>query len=265
MIFSVQRFLEDHFERRGLADVDQYAIRVANTFERLGYRTSAETLAHELGRLRTSFFRRNHDLDRRAFEADLAATLRRRFQKKKNEPEFPNFSRALAPARARLRTRRRSIAALLREFKRAVESRAIDSFWDSRKRHLLRSKPEKIAQALLGVFAKGVVGGHGLVLREVASGIGFVDVGISFRGVLHLVELKILSGRLAGAAQLATYMRTEGRDRGWLVLIDARTRRLVAVPAAIDTPAGLIQTLVVDVNPIAPHARKRDRVQGLAA
>jgi len=38
MIFSVQRFLEDHFERRGLEDVDQYAIQVANVVERLGLR-----------------------------------------------------------------------------------------------------------------------------------------------------------------------------------------------------------------------------------
>jgi len=35
MIFSVQRFVEDLLERRGLADVDQYAIRVANVFERV--------------------------------------------------------------------------------------------------------------------------------------------------------------------------------------------------------------------------------------
>lgn len=57
----------------------------------------------------------------------------------------------------------------------------------------MRSRPEKIAQGLLAVFAKGVVGSDGLVLREIASGIGFVDVGVSFGGVLHLIELKILA------------------------------------------------------------------------
>ncbi len=252
MIFSVQRFLEDHFERRGLADVDQYAIRVANVFERLGPRASEGTLARELGRLHTVFFRRNHDLDRKEFETRLAATLRRRFQKKKNEASFKGFARGLAPARARFRVRRRSIAALLSEFKRAVEARSVDAFWDSRKKHHLRSRPEKIAQGLLAVFAKGVVGSDGLVLREVASGIGFVDVGVSFGGVLHLIELKILKGRLTGANQLVTYMRTEGRGTGWLVLIDARRNRQ-PVPVRIDTPAGPIKTLIVDVNPAAPH------------
>ncbi len=255
MIFSVQRFLEDHFERRGLADIDQYAVWVANIFERLGPRASEETLARALGRLHTAFFRRNHDLARKKFEAQLAATLRRRFPKKKeNDATFKGFKRGLSPARARLRARRRSIVALLSEFKRAVEARAVDAFWVSRKKHRLQSRPEKIAQGLLAVFAKGVVGSNGLVLREIASGIGFVDVGVSFGDVLHLIELKILKGQLTGANQLATYMETEGRDRGWLVLIDARrNRHQDAVPIKVDTPAGLISTLIIDVNPAPPH------------
>jgi hypothetical protein len=254
MIFSVQRFLEDHFERRGLADPDQYAIRVANVFERLGPRASGETLARELGRLRTVFFRRNHDLDRREFETRLATTLRRRFQKKTNDASLKRFERGLAPARARLRVRRRSIQALLSEFKRAVEARAVDAFWDSREKHRLRSRPEKIAQGLLAVFAKGVIGSDGLVLREIASGIGFVDVGVSFSGVLHLIELKILKGQLTGTNQLATYMRTEGRSKGWLVFIDARRKRHPdTVPFRIDTAAGPIRTVVIDANPTPPH------------
>ncbi|MGD0267394.1 MAG: hypothetical protein ABSD47_20990 [Candidatus Methylomirabilota bacterium] len=255
-IFSVQRFLEDHFERRGLADPDQYAIRVANVFERIGPTVSNETLARELGRLRTVFFRRNRELDRREFEPRLAATLRRRFQKKTNDANLRRFERGLAPARARLRVRRRSIQALLSEFKRAVEARGVDAFWDSRKKHRLRSRPEKIAQVLLAIFAKGVIGSDGLVLREFASGIGFVDVGVSFGGVLHLIELKILKGQLTGINQLATYMETEGRGEGWLVLIDTRQkqRHPHAVPFKIDTPAGPIRTVAIDVGPIPPHA-----------
>lgn len=83
MIFSVQSFLEDHFERRGLADVDQYAVRVANIFARLGPTASEKALARDLGRLQTVFFRRNANLDRREFEGRLAATLRHRFKKKR--------------------------------------------------------------------------------------------------------------------------------------------------------------------------------------
>jgi hypothetical protein len=81
-IFSVQRFLEDYFERRGLADVDQYAVRAANAFERLGSSASEDALASALGRVRTAFFRRNHDLNRRQFERQLSAMLQRRFKKK---------------------------------------------------------------------------------------------------------------------------------------------------------------------------------------
>jgi hypothetical protein len=254
MIFSVQRYLEDYFERRGLTDVDQYAIHVANAFERLGPRISEEATARQLRRIRTVFFRRNN-LDRDDFEVQLAATLRRKFQKKKNDISFKGFEQRIASARTRLGSRRRSIALLLSEFKRAVEARAVDAFWESRKKHRLRRKPEKIAQALLAIFAKGVVGRDGLVLREIHSGIGFVDVGVSFGGVLHLVELKILNGRLTGTNQLATYMLTEGRDRGWLVLIDVRrSTTRDAVPVKIHTPVGPIRTLVVDVNPTAPHA-----------
>ncbi len=130
----------------------------------------------------------------------------------------------------------------------------MDAFWNSRKDHILRSRAEKIAQPLLAVFAKGVVGSPGLVLREIASGIGFVDVGVSFAGILHLVELKILKAKLTGVSQIATYMRTEGRRKGWLVLIDARQNLdREPIPGRIDSSSGAIATVVVNVNPGAPH------------
>ena len=255
MIFAVQRFLEDHFERRGLADVDQYAIRVANLFDRVGPEVREEALAQQLARLRTAFYRRNHNIDRKEFEAQLAATLRRRFQKKKNDPNYHVFVHSLAQARARFRTRRRSIAALLSEFKKAVEARAVDVFWHSRTKHLLRARPEKIAQGFLAIFAKGVIGSDGVVLREIASGIGFVDIGVSFGGVLHLMELKILKGQLSGTNQLATYMRTENTRHGWLVLFDARrSRSRPTIPDKISTRDAYIKTLIVDLNPAVPHA-----------
>jgi hypothetical protein len=150
---------------------------------------------------------------------------------------------------------------VLSEFKRAVEARAIDMFWDSRGKGRLRSRPEKIAQGLLAVFAKGVVGNRGLVLREIASGVGFVDVGISFGGVLHLVELKILRTQPMGVSQLETYMRTEDRSKGWLMFFDTRISfSRAAVPPRINTSAGLIHTITVDINPAAPCSmRNRTR------
>jgi hypothetical protein len=253
VIFSVQKFLEDHLERRGLADVDDYAIKAANAFERAGVRASEEAVCRELARIRTTFFRRNAQLNRREFEAALTVLLRRRFQKK-NDSIPVEFEQGLRAARDRVRSHRRSIGILLREFRRTVESRVVDTFWESRKQNRLRSRPEKIAQALFAVFAKAVVGSKGLVLREVASGIGFVDVAISFGGPLHLIELKILKGTLVGASQLTTYMVHEQRDHGWLLLIDARkTASRADVPTVIKTASGTIRTIVVEINPIPPH------------
>lgn len=254
MIFSVQRFVEDYLERRRIADIDDYAIGAATAFERAGTSASEEDIAQRLRRIRTALFRRNADLNRTEFERQLARALKRRFPKKK-DVEFSAFISGLEPARRRIRSRRRSIASLLAEFGRAVESRAIDAFWNSRTKGKLRARPESIAQGLLAVFAKAVVGSDGVVLREFASGIGFVDVGVSFGGPLHLIELKILTGKLVGVAQLGHYMKLELRETGWLVLVDVRKpARRSAIPPALSLPQGIVRTVVIDANPIPPHS-----------
>ena len=102
----------------------------------------------------------------------------------------------------------------------------------------------------------GVVAKKGVVMREFASGTGFVDIGISFGGTLHLIELKILTGKLVGANQLAAYMRFERRQAGWLLLVDARSpARKKSVPATIVVPEGTIRTIHIDINPTAPHKK----------
>ena len=53
------------------------------------------------------------------------------------------------------RQKRRSLPVLLGEFKQAVEAKALDGFWESRKKAKLRAKPEAIGQALLAIFLKG--------------------------------------------------------------------------------------------------------------
>lgn len=108
-------------------------------------------------------------------------------------------------------------------------------------------------QGALAMFARGVLGKQGVVLREIVSGIGFVDVGILFGQTLHLVELKILKGQLTGPNQLAAYMRTEQRREGWLLLIDVRKKRTGKIPETIDTPSGVIRVVTVDADPAAPH------------
>jgi hypothetical protein len=156
-----------------------------------------------------------------------------------------------------VKAKKRSIEELLTLFKLAVQARAIDSFWTSRKSGQLRPRPEKIAQAMLAIFAKGVMGSKGLVLREFSSGIGFVDVGISFSGVLHLVELKVLTGKMTGPTQLAEYMESEQRPSGWLLLMDARPHsKKTDLPATLDVPSGLVRVVLIELNPTPPHLAK---------
>ena len=81
-IFSVQHFLEDHFAQRNLTHIDQYAVHVANVFDRAATNATAQTLARQMSRLQTGFFRRNDGLKRKEFEQQLATTLLRRFKKK---------------------------------------------------------------------------------------------------------------------------------------------------------------------------------------
>lgn len=97
--------------------------------------------------------------------------------------------------------------------------------------------------------------GRGSVIREMASGIGFVDVAITFSsGLLHVVELKMLKGlRVPGIAQLAQYMKHENRNEGWLVLFDARNRsHKREIPSLYRRAAGTIRTVLIDINPTPP-------------
>jgi hypothetical protein len=97
----------------------------------------------------------------------------------------------------------------------------------------------------------------GLVLREFASGVGFVDVGILLSRVLHIVELKVLTKSFQGPAQLEQYMISENRREGWLIVVDSRPDRLkTGLPAIIPTKQGPIKTVTVDINPTAPSQKK---------
>lgn len=148
----------------------------------------------------------------------------------------------------------RSIGKILDQFKMSVEARAVDAFWQSRKQQKLKPKPESIGQGLIAVFVQGVLNCKGLVFREVGSGIGFIDIVVFLSTTPHLIELKMLKGKMTGASQIQNYMRTEGRKTGWLVLFDARSRfsRNEAIPTCITVPEGAISVLVIDINPVAP-------------
>jgi hypothetical protein len=152
-----------------------------------------------------------------------------------------------------------TIQKFLDEFRSTVEAEAVNSFWDSRTRGHLKKRPEKHGQELLGVFARAKLAERGAAIREAVSGIGFVDVLVTFSsGLLHVVELKVLRSKdVPGPTQVATYMKHRGRKSGWLVFFDARPPdRRIIVPSAFKAAAGIIRTVLVDINPVPP-SRKR--------
>jgi hypothetical protein len=258
MIFSIQRFVEDYLERCRLSDPDQYAVSVANLYDRSRLKKKDREFLSSLHRIRTSFFRANSTLNRAQFEKELLKRLDSRFKKKLSGNNPATFPGGVAQERNRISTKRTTITDILDAFKHAVESRAVDSFWVSRKQGKLKPQPEGNAQSLLAVFVKGVIGNDGLVFRELLSGTGFVDVSIILSAPTHrLIELKILKGVLTGASQLETYMKQEQRRRGSLVLIDTRAPGAKGkIPHEFVTPHGTIKTLLIDVNPVAPSRVK---------
>ena len=92
-------------------------------------------------------------------------------------------------------------------------------------------------------------------MREVASGVGFVDVLVTFSsGLVHIIEMKILRKKdIPGPAQVGTYMNHRRRRWGWLLFFDARrSNARDPVPTVFKRSSGTIRTLVIDINPIPP-------------
>ena len=260
MIFSIQRQLEDFFERRGLRDPDQYAVKLANFYDQNRSRWDRKHFLRSMNRIHTLFFRANTSIIRADFESQVLATLDKRHKnckkkKVKEKPSLDEFPGGVQYEKKRIRSHPKRISNLLSEFSRAVQARCVDVFWRSRSARHLRNQPEQVGQALLATFLKGVlrIANKGLVLREMASGIGFVDIAVILSNIPHLIELKVLKSSLKGVNQLSTYMRTEARKVGWLVVFDARhTSRKAPLPSKIKTPAGLVNVICIDINPMLP-------------
>jgi hypothetical protein len=152
-----------------------------------------------------------------------------------------------------------TIRRLLEDFRDTVEAEAVGSFWESRAKGKLKKRPEQLGQEILAVFASAKLSNRGAVIREAVSGTGYVDVLLTFSsGLLHVVELKMLKGgALPGPAQLSTYMKHKHRNEGWLVFFDVRKGNLKKpIPQIIKRRSGIIRTILIDVNPIAPSKRK---------
>jgi len=259
MLFSIQRYLEDSFNKRHLEDVDQYAIKLASLYLRKRSAASDAGLLKDIGQIRTAFYRRNVISSRSTVERDLLKRLDTKFRKEGTQPIGFSFPGGTSRERARIqRLPRRSIRTILEEFKHATESRGVDTIWASRGAGRLRPRPEKVAQGMLSQFIMGVLSNRGgELLPELASGTGFIDIAVRLGSVSHLVELKILRGKLEGPAQLDAYMKSERRPVGWLVVFDARKpTNKPAIPSMQKTKAGTIHIVCVDVNPLAPSRQK---------
>lgn len=259
MIFSIQRFVEDYLQRRGLSDHDQYALRVANLYaSRHGAEPDKDFLI-TVHRLRTSLFKNNRELSRDTVERQILAALDSKFKGKTAELSHVFELPEARAERAALRQMpRRSIGAILHGFHRATRARIVDSFWESRAAGKLRQRPEKIAQSILTAFVLGVLtNGGGSLFRELASGTGFVDIVVMLSTIPHLVELKILRDQFSGPAQLGNYMFIEDRKIGWLVVFDARDEsKKTQIPKVIKVASGTIRVIVIDINPVAPSRQR---------
>jgi hypothetical protein len=82
MIFSIQRDLEDYFNRCGLTDPDQYAIAVATLYDRQRQKKDKNAFLSSMARLRTVFFRTNSGVQRATFERKVLVHLDVKFKKK---------------------------------------------------------------------------------------------------------------------------------------------------------------------------------------
>jgi hypothetical protein len=151
--------------------------------------------------------------------------------------------------------RRLTIGRTIEAFRHVVEAHAVNAFWDSRTKGKLKRRPEKLAQEIFGVFASTFLGSKGSIIREAVSGVGFVDVFVTFSGgILHVLELKMLKGNtLPGPSQLMTYMKHQKRKEGWLIFFDVRPpTKKTTVPTSIRGRAGIVRTVLIDLNPIPP-------------
>src|SRR5208282_1245322 len=82
MIFSIQRDLEEYFNRCGFTDPDQYAVAVAKLYDRERQRKTPNAFLSSMKKIRTVFFKANTGVQRSAFEHRVLGRLDGKFKKK---------------------------------------------------------------------------------------------------------------------------------------------------------------------------------------
>ncbi len=255
MIYSLQAYIEDYLSRRNIQDDDGYAIRLTVMFYRFRSQMSDENFISKIHRIHTTLFKNN-----RINRLDFELTILKRIDANINKT-FPGLSEYYSDVIEKEKDivfcqKKLTMKSIITGFKHSIESKSIDLFWESRKEGKLRPKAEKIAQGLFTIYTSGeFIQRHGIVLREVMSGVGYVDCMVIISSVVHLVEIKILKSTLTGTRQLEEYMRGEQRNIGNLLVIDAlRPANKITIPEYIDVKEGRIYIYAIDINPNVPSS-----------
>src|SRR5713101_2451342 len=84
MIYSIQSYLENYFNRCGLADPDQYAVSLAKLYDRQRHGKTAPAFLSAMRRIRTVFYNQNEHTQRPVFERRMLTLLDTKFKKKES-------------------------------------------------------------------------------------------------------------------------------------------------------------------------------------
>ncbi len=98
MIYSIQSYVENYFNRCGLADPDQYAVSLAKLYDRQRHGKTTPAFLSAMKRLRTVFYRQNQHIERSTFERRILTLLDSKFKKKES-----SSSQRRSPKELRLR------------------------------------------------------------------------------------------------------------------------------------------------------------------
>lgn len=265
-LFRLQGFVLDELAALGLQDRDGFSAQVAQLYlARRPLTTSGEFLKIVAAVRTTTFAPKKHQ--RSEVTAHLLKVLDRRYLARLNSRttmSAPTSTKAkkigVLASGARRASGRNQFHELMLEFRTAVRLNGIAGFWHSRSKGQLKPKPESIAQQALAMFLHMPIKGRsGIVLEEVRSGTGYVDVMALFGSKSYVVELKILKTKtLRGVQQLADYLDLHSLAEGWLIVFDARaTKNRVPLPDDVQKVNGkTINLLFVDINPVPPSSKK---------
>jgi hypothetical protein len=84
MIYSIQTYLENYFNRCGLADPDQYAVNLAKLYDTQRNGKTVLAFLSAMNRIRTVFYKQNERIRRLAFERRILTLLDSKFKKKES-------------------------------------------------------------------------------------------------------------------------------------------------------------------------------------